>query len=247
MNIQTVISIGAATLPQIQTPPLPTTAVKKTTPSLSTKTTTNVIASTKRPTEKSTERTEKPTKRPTEKPTEKPTKKSTDKPTEEPTKRPTEKSTKSPTERSTERQTQKPTDKPKMEITTARPTERQTIKSVTIKTDKPTERPTERATDSSTKRNGLHTTITPTERQTKNPYEHNLRFRCTKYIDAAFISKRFQWMLVLREGRLYLANRNGIRHGPIVAKRYYRHIDGTIDAAVENTATGETILFSERK
>ena len=54
-------------------------------------------------------------------------------------------------------------------------------------------------------------------------------------------------MLIFTNDRFYLANRNGIRHGPLIAKRYYRSIDGAIDAALENTANGETILFSGQK
>ena len=45
----------------------------------------------------------------------------------------------------------------------------------------------------------------------------------------------------------YLANRNGIRHGPINVKRYFPHINGYIDATVENTATGETIIFTGKR
>ena len=54
-------------------------------------------------------------------------------------------------------------------------------------------------------------------------------------------------MMVFTRDRFYLANRNGIRHGPLVAKQYYSHIDGMIDAALENDATGETIIFSGPK
>lgn len=87
----------------------------------------------------------------------------------------------------------------------------------------------------------------PTRKTTNDPNAINLRFKCTRKINAAFISQKYGWMLVFTKDIFYLANRNGIRHGPINVKRYFPHINGYIDATVENTATGETIIFTGKR
>ena len=51
-------------------------------------------------------------------------------------------------------------------------------------------------------------------------------------------------MLVFADRRMFLANRNGIRHGPLLAKNYFPHVQGMVDSAIENTVSGETLIFS---
>ena len=156
----------------------------------------------------------------------------------------------------------KPTTSPLTTTTVPTTTTPSTTTTMTTTTVKPTRKPTapvrtsERVTElkpSTAKPYQTRTTegrqskTTDSPRPTEDPYTNNRRFRCTKAIDAAYISQKFKWMIVFAENRMYLANRNGIRHGPLLAKKYFPLIIGNIDSVLENTATGETIFFSGQK